>query len=275
MRQWITNTFFYESNEENDLKSVYTLFIFLNFTTRGVVAIYESIGTALLLDQYGLTELQVGGLVSLTGSLGTVNLILFKEFWTKNFDDMTLMNGGLMITLFAQLFIINYGKDQSHPLWEYALSLALVYAVGYPIGNSAVLGMFSVLSKKGKQGKAQGQFALMGSVARILMPIVAGFSNQYLDPLASFGIACMLMSISLFGIVYLYYRILFFRYGNPTTAPDGKKDDATDKGTATAMSDHEYRNQPFSNFQYVCLFVSFLFGLFGFLTAVDFFNPNW
>ncbi len=275
IRQWLAETFFYESNEENDLKTVYTLFIFLNFTTRGVVAIYESIGTALLLDQYRLTELQVGGLVSLTGSVGTINLILFKEFWTKNFDDMTLMNGGLLVTLFAQLFIINYGKDQSHPLWEYALSLALVYSVGYPIGNSAVLGMFSILSKKGKQGKAQGQFALMGSVARILMPVVAGFSNEFLDPLASFGIACMLMSISLFGIVYLYHRIMFFRYGNPFNPNNKLANGEASSPDDIVMSDHDYRNQPLVPWQYVCMFVSFLFGLFGFLTSVDFFNPNW
>ena len=124
-----------------------------------------------------------------------------------------------------------------------------------------------MLSKNGKQGKAQGQFALMGSMARIVMPIIASVANQYLDPLASFGIACILMSISIFGIVWLYHRILFFRYGNPFSA--------NVKNVAVVMTDEEYRNQEFSNPQLFSLLLAFGFGLFGFLTAADYFNSKW
>jgi MFS family permease len=251
MKEWIAATFLYEASEENDLKEVFTLFVWLNFTTRGVIAIYESVGTTLLLDQYNLTELEAGGLVSLSGVVGTVNLLLFRDVWTKKFDDMTLMCGGLLLMLVAQLFIVNYGVEQPHALWQYAFSQSLVYAFGYPIGNSAVLGMFAILSKRERQGQRQGQFARMGSVSRILLPTIAAYMNQYLNPLSSFALACVLMCASLLGVVFLFHKIMFFRYGNTST-----------------LTDHEYRHQPLLRWQKLAIVVLSVFAVFAFSLSV-------
>lgn len=251
MKEWIAATFLYEASEENDLKEVFTLFVWLNFTTRGVTAIYESVGTTLLLDQYNLTELEAGGLVSLSGVVGTVNLLLFRDVWTKKFDDMTLMCGGLLLMLVAQLFIVNYGVEQPHALWQYAFSQSLVYAFGYPIGNSAVLGMFAILSKRERQGQRQGQFARMGSVSRILLPTVAAYMNQYLNPLSSFAVACVLMCASLLGVVFLFHKIMYFRYGNTST-----------------LTDHEYRHQLLLPWQKVAIVVLTVFAVFAFSLSV-------
>ena len=35
----------------------------------------------------------VGGVISCAGTIGTLQLIFFKEFWTANFSDLTLMLG--------------------------------------------------------------------------------------------------------------------------------------------------------------------------------------
>jgi len=40
----------------------------LNFTTRGAIAVYETQGSQILLDDYGLSQLQLGAVVTSAGS---------------------------------------------------------------------------------------------------------------------------------------------------------------------------------------------------------------
>lgn len=49
---------------------VFSLMILLNFTTRGAIAVYETQSSRILLDTYGLSELQLGGIVSIAGRCG-------------------------------------------------------------------------------------------------------------------------------------------------------------------------------------------------------------
>jgi hypothetical protein len=45
------------------------LMMFLNFTTRGGIAVYETQGSQILLDEYNLPQWQLGLLVSIAGTL--------------------------------------------------------------------------------------------------------------------------------------------------------------------------------------------------------------
>jgi len=81
----------------------------LNFTTRGAIAVYETQGSQILLDDYGLSQLQLGAIVSSAGVLGTIQLAFFKQFWTKNFSDINLMMGGLVLLSLSQFLVINVG----------------------------------------------------------------------------------------------------------------------------------------------------------------------
>ena len=47
---------------------VFALMILLNFTTRGAIAVYETQSSRILLDTYGLSQLQLGGIVSIAGA---------------------------------------------------------------------------------------------------------------------------------------------------------------------------------------------------------------
>ena len=55
-----------------------------------------------------------------------------------------------------------------------------------PMGQ--VLGSFSTIQKAGRQAKAQGQFALMGSLARVIFPILSGLVEQYCEETSSFAL---------------------------------------------------------------------------------------
>lgn len=51
-----------------------------------------------------------------------------------------------------------------------------------------VLGSFSTIQKAGRQAKAQGQFALMGSLARVVFPILSGLVEEYFEETAAFAL---------------------------------------------------------------------------------------
>eukprot|EP01039_Chlorochromonas_danica_P003407 gene3407-3733_t len=165
---------------------VYYLMMFLNFSTRGAIAVFETQASHMLLDQYHLSQIWLGSLVSVAGSIGTLQLIFFQRIWSGNFSDFTLMVAGLALLGLAQLLAISWDisrEDSESPKspWRFVVALYLVYALAYPVGNSAVLGIFSVLQKTGKQAKAQSLFAFMGSLARVICPIISGYMEQYVE----------------------------------------------------------------------------------------------
>jgi len=136
----------------------------------------------LLLTTYNLTVFQTGLVVTIGGTIGTLNLIFFKQTWSRYFNEFQLMIGGFFIQSFLLISLSNIGPDTEKSLPRFLISLILTYSFTYPISNSAVLGVFSIVQKNGKQSKSQAHFALMGSFTRILMPIISGYLTQYLEP---------------------------------------------------------------------------------------------
>merc|ERR1711862_201667 len=63
-------------------------------------------------------------------------------------------------------------EDQS---WRYSLTIFLVYSLGFPIGNTAVIGLFSKIVGRRPQGTLQGYFVSAGALARIIFPISSGY----------------------------------------------------------------------------------------------------
>ncbi len=73
-----------------------------------------------------------------------------------------------------------------------------------------VLGVFSSLQKAGKQAKAQSHFAFMGSLARVIMPIMTGVLKFHVDYSSAFSLVLILLAVAMAGVVLLYHEIVFF-----------------------------------------------------------------
>jgi ceroid-lipofuscinosis MFS transporter 7 len=198
---------------------VFIWMIFLNFSTRGAVAVYETQLSRLFLDTFHLSELQMGLLVSGAGLLGTLQLLFYKQLWTtwQGLSDYFLMLLGLFILVVAQAFVIIWadspltvgGVEQpQQQLWQVVVALYLVYGLGYPMANAAVLGCFSKLQRDQKQGVSQSLFALMGSLARVIVPITSGYAESFMETSSSFGMVCLLILISLMVLVLLEEPII-------------------------------------------------------------------
>ena len=58
------------------------------------------------------------------------------------------MLGGIAVMILAQIVGLSYGTIPE--FWRYITSVVMMYAIGYPIGHTAVLGAFSKIQKSGK-----------------------------------------------------------------------------------------------------------------------------
>ena len=204
---------------------VYSVLMLSNFSTRGLIAIYETQGTRVFLDEYHLTSLQLGILVSSSGLLGTLMLLLYKQLWTRNYTDYALILGGLLLASVVQLLVIHWSPQFQPDLWASVLATITVYGLGFPISNTAVLGSFSTLQKTGRQGLHQGRFSTVGSIARITMPILTEVLDQYLGMNASYSVVLVMISFSAILHISLYQPTSNLTNRNPnflSGTPTGK-----------------------------------------------------
>lgn len=209
----------------NDPLYVYSVLMLSNFSTRGLIAIYETQGTRVFLDEYHLTSLQLGILVSSSGLLGTLMLLLYKQLWTRNYTDYALILGGLLLASVVQLLVIHWTPQFQPDLWASILATITVYGLGFPISNTAVLGSFSTLQKTGRQGLHQGRFSTVGSIARITMPILTEVLDQYLGMNASYSVVLVMISFSAILHISLYQPTSTLTNRNPnflSGTPTGK-----------------------------------------------------
>ena len=100
----------------------------------------------------------------------------------------------------AQLIGLSYGGTQHFE--RYITSVVLMYAVGYPIGHTAVLGAFSKIQKSGPQAALMGWFATAGSLSRIIFPILSGYLDKAVKN-SPFNVVLFVLSLSYMGIVML------------------------------------------------------------------------
>jgi FlaG/FlaF family flagellin (archaellin) len=111
-----------------------------------------------------------------------------------------LILGGIGVMIAAQLIGLSYGSLPHYG--RYVTSVVLMYAIGYPIGHTAVLGAFSKIQKSGPQAAMMGWFATSGSFARILLPIVSGYLDKALDN-SPFNIVLFMLTLSYLSVVML------------------------------------------------------------------------
>jgi hypothetical protein len=88
--------------------------LLLNVTTKGSIAVYETLGAETAVSDYGMTTPTVGVMITACGACGFVMLLLFKAFWTARFTDTQLILGGIATMALANLITLTY-SPKYHP----------------------------------------------------------------------------------------------------------------------------------------------------------------
>ena len=124
----------------------------LNVSTKGSIASFETLGVSIADSRFGMTSARAGTIVASCGTVGVVAL-LSMGYLAKYFSDIQLICGGMVVMCFGILSLAFLSDDAYNPSWKFCLAIFMVYSIGYPIGHTAVIGLFSK-SKFGLVGTA-------------------------------------------------------------------------------------------------------------------------
>ena len=193
--------------DESETTFLVISMILLNVTSKGSIAVFETLGSQILQYDYGLSVFFIGIIISIGGTIGTIQLLLFKSFYTKYFNDIELMLTGLFIMIISILILLSYESIPSSG--RYITGVIIMYGYGYPIAHTAILGSFSKIQKTGKQATLMGWFATSGSIARVILPIISGYLNNSIQH-SPFCVVLFMCSLSYIVIIQL--KPLIYKY---------------------------------------------------------------
>jgi ceroid-lipofuscinosis MFS transporter 7 len=117
----------------------------LNISTLGSFASFETTGIRFAVSYFGLQPIVAGTIVSLSGMVGVCSLLNIGHLG-KLLTDTQLIIGGITVfavgtVSFASLRSVDTGANNS--IVHYIAAIFVIYGVGYPIGQSAIIGLFS------------------------------------------------------------------------------------------------------------------------------------
>jgi MFS transporter, ceroid-lipofuscinosis neuronal protein 7 len=114
----------------------------LNVSTKGTIGAFETMGVSLAESHFGMQSSRAGTIVGLCGTLGVCALLSMGHL-SRLFTDIQLICGGMVVMSCGILSLVFLDEDQDNPSWQYVLAIFMLYSVGYPIGHTAVIGLFS------------------------------------------------------------------------------------------------------------------------------------
>jgi len=170
----------------------------LNVSTKGSIGSFETMGISFAESHFGLSAAVAGTIVSINGMVGVASL-LSMSFLGRLLTDIQMIIGGITVCAvgiisFASLQSVENGAQNS--IVHYCVGIFMIYGIGYPIGHTAVIGLFSKVVGRRPQGTLQGWFASAGSLARIIFPVTSGYIAQYDDITTVFIILFVVLVIS-------------------------------------------------------------------------------
>lgn len=101
-----------------------------NIGAQACLVTYETHMSRILLDDYHLSFISLGLVVSSAGAVGVLMLVCFRELWTDRFRDSALVVGGFFALCAAQLFVLDWTATTQASLWQFCFAVYLVFALG-------------------------------------------------------------------------------------------------------------------------------------------------
>eukprot|EP01038_Epipyxis_sp_PR26KG_P008453 gene8453-11431_t len=163
--------------ENNLIRKVIIGGCLLNIATKGTIGVFETIGLEFVIRNYNWSGLHAGLLISGCGLIGVFSLLNFRII-LKIVSDVKLVLWGIGTMIISCLLITKFSSHSTVSYIQFYFSILLMYGIGYPIGHTALIGVYSKVTKFGPQGTLQGLFAAFGSLARVVFPIIAGYADD-------------------------------------------------------------------------------------------------
>lgn len=115
----------------------------LNVATKGSIGSFETVGVNYAETFFEIMPAAAGTYVGTCGTIGVITLLSMGAF-SVHLTDVQLISGGMIVMVAGILSLAFVPEDpDNNPNWRYVFAIFMVYSVGYPIGHTAVIGLFS------------------------------------------------------------------------------------------------------------------------------------
>ena len=138
----------------------------LNVSTKGSISAFETLGVRIADSHFDIENSQAGVIVATCGSIGVFSLLSMGHL-ARFFSDIQLICGGMLIMSCGVLSLGFLEQDAVNPSWKFLTAIFLIYSVGYPIGHTAVIGLFS----KSEFARFLFPFCLLGLLRAKYVPL--------------------------------------------------------------------------------------------------------
>ncbi|RLN73199.1 hypothetical protein BBJ28_00018434 [Nothophytophthora sp. Chile5] len=184
------------------------VFIFLNFTARGILSVFETVNIPLFLQVTGSDPNSVVAVVQASNFqfyLGLLGLVSYFsiEFFRRSMTDVNWVQLGFLMLFAGNALLVLVPADLSFE--RLAFAEFLVWSVGCPITTAVVVAAFSKLLGGRPQGTLMGLLGSAGSVSRIVLPLLPAAIST-LTPVFWINISLCGLSIAL---LWWYSRLVY------------------------------------------------------------------
>lgn len=114
----------------------------LNVSTKGNIGVFETLGVSIAESHFGLYSAEAGVIVASCGTIGVFSL-LSMGYLARYLTDIQLICGGMVVMSAGIMSLAFLEDDDTNPSWKYIVAIFMLYSIGYPIGHTAVIGLFS------------------------------------------------------------------------------------------------------------------------------------
>ena len=127
---------------------VFLIFCFV-VSTKGSIAIYETLGLEYAMNHVSLSAVDAGFFFSSCGFIGVIALLNMR-FFCKYFNDVQLIVGGMILMTLCNIILLFDDRPGIHHVgkWKFLVAIFFMYASGYPVGHTAVIGLFGKVLKE-------------------------------------------------------------------------------------------------------------------------------
>lgn len=180
----------------------------LNISTKGSISSFETLGVSIAQSHFDMESSRAGVIVATCGSIGVLSLLSMGQL-ARFLTDIQLICGGMLIMSCGVVSLSFLEHDAVNPSWKFCTAIFLIYSIGYPIGHTAVIGLFSKIVGRRPQGELLGWFASAGSLARLCFPIMSGYVTTYFGITGLFYVLLCVLTVSTAITLYNRETLIF------------------------------------------------------------------
>ena len=114
----------------------------LNVSTKGSISSFETLGISIAESHFDMASSRAGTIVASCGTLGVISLLSMGRL-AQYFNDIQLICGGMLVMAAGIVSLTQVSEEEVNPTWRFCFPIFMIYSIGYPIGHTAVIGLFS------------------------------------------------------------------------------------------------------------------------------------